>query len=135
MACFEVSLEVGTPQGDSFEAVQVLVDTGSFFTWLAPSLLARLGVVPSSRSPFQLADGRIVEKDMGETRVRLDGQERTTLVVFGNENAPALLGAYTLEGFGLAVDPVNQRLVPVPVFPAAAQLADGWASLTGSRRW
>lgn len=36
----------------------------------------------------------------------------TTLVVFGDDGAPALLGAYTLEGLGLAVDPVEQRLVP-----------------------
>jgi hypothetical protein len=25
-----------------------------------------------------------------------------------------LLGAFTLEGFGLGVDPVNRRLIPVP---------------------
>ncbi len=51
---------------------------------------------------------------MAETRVRLNGQTRTTLVVFGEEATLPLLGAYTLEGFGLAADPVNRRLVPVP---------------------
>ena len=35
-----------------------------------------------------------------------------TLVAFGEDNAPPVLGAYTLEGFGLAVDTVMQRLVP-----------------------
>ena len=35
----------------------------------------------------------------------------TTLVVFGEEDAPILLGAYTLEGLTLVVDPVEQRLV------------------------
>ncbi len=33
-------------------------------------------------------------------------------MVFGEDNAPVLLGAYTLEGLALAVDPVTQRLVP-----------------------
>lgn len=36
----------------------------------------------------------------------------TTLVVFGEDNAPVLLGAHTLEGLSLAVDPVAQRMVP-----------------------
>ena len=51
---------------------------------------------------------------MAETKVRLNGQERTTLVVFGEEDTDALLGAYTLEGFGLAPDPVGRRLITVP---------------------
>ena len=33
-------------------------------------------------------------------------------MVFGEDDAPSLLGAYTLEGLGLAVDPASQRLVP-----------------------
>ena len=78
------------------------------------STLARLGVTPTYRFPFVLADGRRIEKDMAETKVRRDDQERTTLVVFGDEGSLPLLGAYTLEGFGLAPDPVNRRLMPVP---------------------
>jgi len=35
-----------------------------------------------------------------------------TIVVFGEDEAPPLLGAYTLEGLALAVDPTSQRLVP-----------------------
>ena len=35
-----------------------------------------------------------------------------TIVVFGDEGAPALLGVYTLEAALLAVDPVGQTLVP-----------------------
>lgn len=30
----------------------------------------------------------------------------------GEDDAPPLLGAYTLEGLVLAVDPVDQRLIP-----------------------
>ena len=35
------------------------------------------------------------------------------MVVFGDEDAEPLLGAVTLEEFGLGVDPVRRRLVPV----------------------
>jgi len=34
-------------------------------------------------------------------------------VVFGDEGSTSMLGAYTLEGFGLAPDPLNRRLIPV----------------------
>ena len=62
---------------------------------------------------FRLADQRVEEYDVGETRMRLDGRERAVLVVFGPEGANALLGAATLELFHLGVDPIGQRLVPV----------------------
>lgn len=111
---FRVAMEIGNAEGTSFELVEVLVDTGASYSWVPGSILHRLGVVAGLRFPFILADGRRIEREMAETRVRLDGQTRTTLVVFGDEGTQPLLGAYTLEGFGLAPDPVNRRLVPVP---------------------
>ena len=50
---------------------------------------------------------------MAEARIRVEGRETTSWVIFGNEDGGALLGAYTLEGVFLAVDPYNQRLTPV----------------------
>ena len=50
--------------------------------------------------------------DIGQAWATVDGDSVVTLVVFGGDDAPALLGAYTLEGLVLAVDPVEQRLVP-----------------------
>lgn len=94
--------------------MEALVDTGASYTWVPASVLTGLGIRPSFRFPFLLADGRHIERDMAETRVRLDGKERTTLVVFGDDETQPLLGAYTLEGFGVAPDPLNRRLIPVP---------------------
>ena len=37
-----------------------------------------------------------------------------TVVVFGDDGRPTLLGAVTLEGFGLGVDPLGQKLIEVP---------------------
>lgn len=114
MGTFYVKIEVGDPAGKQWEAVEALVDTGATYTWLPRPLLERLGLVPAFRFPFVLADGRRIEREMAETRVRLDGKTRTTLVVFGDEGTQPLLGAYTMEGFGLAPDPVNRRLIEVP---------------------
>ena len=114
MGTFYVALEIVGPSDGRSESVQALVDTGASYSWVAASVLQRLGVEPTIRFPFILADGRRIERDMAEARVRLNGEERTTLVVFGDEGTRALLGAYALEGFGLSADPVNRRLVSVP---------------------
>ena len=59
-----------------------------------------------------MADGRPVESEIGEARATINGRSIPTLVVFGADDARALLGAYTLEGLRLAVDPTHRRLVP-----------------------
>ena len=93
----------------SFEA---LVDTGAAYTILPGRQLRELGVEPTGQRRFLLADGRRIYLDYGEARAAIDGESVTTIVVFGEDDGPPLLGAYTLEGLGLAVDPVEQRLVP-----------------------
>ena len=116
MDTFYVALEIGGPLGGRFESIQALVDTGTTYSWVPASVLSRLEVKPTFRFPFVLADGRRIERDMAETRVRLSGEGRTTIVVFGDEGTQALMGAYALEGFGLSADPVNRRLVPATGF-------------------
>ena len=111
MGTFRVTMEIGDAQGQRWEPLEALVDTGSTFTWIPRDILDRLGIQPEFREEFQTADGRIIERNMAQTRARLDGQERITIVVFGSPGDSTLLGAYTLEGFSLAPDPVNRRLV------------------------
>jgi len=120
---FRVTIEIGDPRGERYEAMEALVDTGATYTWIPRSALERLGVTPAFRFPFVLADGRQIEREMAETRIRLNGRSRTTLVVFGDEGTQPLLGAYALEGLGLAPDPVNRRLIPVPGLLMASQIS------------
>lgn len=77
-------------------------------------MLSPLGIDPRETVSFQLADDRIVEYEVGEARVRLDGRERTTLVVFGPDGTSPLLGATTLQLFNLAVDSTREQLISVP---------------------
>src|SRR4030065_1394211 len=107
MVSFRAGIEIGSPQGERYETVDAMVDTGATYTWVPRDVLARLGVQPEFRQQFVTADGRTIERDVAETRVRLDGQQRTTMVVFGDDGAMPLLGAYTLEGFGLAAGPLG----------------------------
>lgn len=113
MGTFRTSIEIGDPLGQHWQAVEALVDTGASYTWVPASMLAKLGVRPQFRREFITADNRVIERDMAVTMARWDGQALPTLVVFGEDGALPLLGAYTLEGFGLAPDPVNRRLIRV----------------------
>ncbi len=114
MGTFRVRIEVGDPAGQRFEPVEALVDTGASHTVFPGSFLSSLGVQPDERAIFRLADGRMVECDVGEAWIRIDGRRRMTVVVFGDEGIEPLLGAVTLEEFRLAADPVQRRLVSVP---------------------
>ncbi len=90
------------------------MDTGASHTMLPREVLASLGVETVERLSFHLADERVEDYDVGEARIRLDGRERTTLVVFGPEGSGPLLGATTLQLFNMAVDTVKEQLVRVP---------------------
>jgi predicted aspartyl protease len=114
MGTFSVTIDAGDPQGQRFRAVEALVDTGASYTSLPSGLLRELGVAPHGQRPFLLSTGDTVVRDVGRTWVRIDGQTEMTIVVFGDDGASPLLGAVTLEEFGLGVDPIARKLIPVP---------------------
>ena len=111
---FSVTVQIADLSRQRYEAVEAIVDTGATYTVVPASLLGALGVQRLERRTFELADQRVVEFDVGEVKLRLNGRELTVLAVFGPENTTPLLGATTLELFGLGVDPVGRRLVSVP---------------------
>ena len=111
MGTFRWPLRISSLDGQRNRDMEATVDTGAAYTTLPGGLLRELGIEPVGKRRFLLADGRRVEMDYGEARATVDGESVTTLVVFEEDGAPALLGAYTLEGLAMAVDPVEQRLV------------------------
>ena len=114
MGTFSVSIHLRNEVTSEFVQVEALVDTGATYTMLPADLLETLGVEAIGQRDFELADNRRVRYDVGEAKMRLNGDELTVLVVFAPEATATLLGATALELFGLAVDPVNQRLISVP---------------------
>ena len=116
MGTFTVMLGVADPQGRRYDEVEALVDSGATYTVLPTSRLEGLGVTPHESRTFVLADGNRVERGFGRTWISLNGRRDVSPVVFWDEGSLPLLGAVTLEIFGLAVDPVNRRLIPVEAF-------------------
>ena len=111
MGTFNWPLRLSSVDGLRTRDLEALVDTGATYTMAPARLLRELGIAPMGSRRLLLADGRRAEMEIGEARATIDGDSVTTLVVFGPDDSPALLGGYTLEGLGLAVDPVEQRLV------------------------
>ena len=109
---FTSALRVTGMDGQRSADVEAVVDTGAAYTALPGRLLRELGVAPMGKRRFLLADGRPVDMDYSRAWVTIDGESEVTIVVFGEDDGQALLGAYTLEGLALAADPVAQRLVP-----------------------
>ena len=127
---FRAAIGLATEPDGPSEAITALVDTGATYTLVPAPILRRLGVEPISRQTFRVADGSRVEQEIGWLLVRIDGEERPTVVVFGDDGAEPLLGAVTMEEFGLGVDPVRRRLGPVDGYlvglrPEAAGAAVG----------
>jgi clan AA aspartic protease len=114
MGTFRVSIQLARATDDRFETMDARVDTGASYTWIPRDVLDGLGVRPDEERLFVLADGRENRYPMAWVRVKLGGRIQPTLAVFGDLDTEPILGAFTLEGFGLGVDPVNRRLIPVP---------------------
>lgn len=118
MGLFQVDIEVLPANGGAAERQTVLVDTGASYLSLPASVLQRMGYQPIGTQRVIFATGETAIWQVTEVRVRLEGRERTVLAFRASEQAPKLLGAQTLETFGLGVDPLARRLVPVDAYLA-----------------
>ena len=125
MGTFTVPIQIGNQVTGEFVAIDALVDTGATYSLLPADIVARLGIISVGQRDFELADQRHVQYDVGEARLRLNGAELTVLVVFAPEGTSPLLGATALELFGLAADPVNQRLISVPALLKLTATVEG----------
>jgi hypothetical protein len=69
---------------------------------------------------FVKADGTALARSTGYAIVHVAGTETSDEVVFGEPEDLVLLGARSLEGLNLRVEPVTKRLVDAGLAPAAA---------------
>ena len=91
---------------------KLFVDTGSDYTWIPTRLLEKIGVQREKKDvTFMMANGQTISRNVGFAIVRLDKHFTIDEVVFAEEGDLPLLGARTLEGLNLTVDPKRKRLV------------------------
>jgi predicted aspartyl protease len=100
---------------------RLLVDTGSELSWIAASTLEGVGIAREKKDvAFVLANGGHVTRSVGFALVRVGERFTIDEVVFAEPGDLRILGARTLEGLNLAIDPVRRRLVAAGPLPAAA---------------
>jgi predicted aspartyl protease len=116
-----VAIENPLRRGDRRELPDTLVDTGAELTWAPTVVLEGLGITRQKRLGFRTADGRAVFRDVGYAIVHAGGTETNDEVVFAEEGDMILLGARSLEGLNLRVDPRLKQLVDAgPIIAAVA---------------
>ena len=121
MGTFKSKLRVWNPaQPEKAEELEVLVDTGAAFSWVSRTRLERLGVAPSRRMPFRTIDGRVLERELAIVHIGTNGYVAPELVVMAEPGEMEVIGAHSIEGLGMAADPVQKKLVPTIMLAVAA---------------
>lgn len=121
MGTFRTTIEIENPvrPGRRQAVADALVDTGAELSWIPAPMLESLGVERKKRLRFRQASGSILERDTGYAIIHAGGTETNDEVVFGEPGDLVLLGARSLEGLNLRVDPVNRLFVDAGPAPAA----------------
>lgn len=114
MGYVRAQLRISNPQQPGrVEEVELLADSGAIYIVLPTPLLERLGIQREGKERFQVADGRIIERDYGVIRVQIGERRGATRVVFGREGDASVLGVTALEELGLKINPTSGQLEPL----------------------
>lgn len=99
---------------------RILVDTGSEYTWVSAVMLEKIGVAREKKDvEFVMANGQRITRSVGFAIVRVEKSFTIDEIVFAEKGDLLLLGARSLEGLNLSVDPRRKRLVAAgPVLAA-----------------
>jgi len=123
MGTFYARCKLENPADRSKSVVipKLLVDTGSEFTWVSERMLERIGIGREKKDlRFVLANGQEVTRSVGFAIIRLDKYFTIDEVVFAEPGDLHLLGAHTLEGLNLIIEPARRRLIAAGPLPAAS---------------
>jgi len=122
MGTFRTSIEIENPAkpGDRRTIPSALVDTGAELSWFPRGVLEELEIEQLKVWHFRQADGTVLARWTGAVRLSVGGVWTVDEVVFGESHDLVLLGARSLEGLNLRIEPVTKRLVDAGPAPAAA---------------
>jgi predicted aspartyl protease len=109
------SVEIANPANPRRKArLRLLVDSGAAYSVVPTATLKRLGIRPTGRRGFLLADGSELHRQTGAALFRFEGHDGASTVIFGEPGDAAHLGVVTLEELGLLLDPMRRELRPMP---------------------
>ena len=122
MSAFYLDMVAINPKHEEIRSqpVRVMVDSGSELSWMPAEALNKAGIGPRRKRRFRMADGRIMERDVGYCILEAQGFGTNDEVVFAEPGDMCLLGVRTLEGFGVVVDAIAHRLLSSVTIVAGA---------------
>lgn len=111
-----LQIQVANPaQPEAGESLEFLIDSGAVYSVVPARVLQKLGIQPIAEQEFRLADGSKIVRKKGVALFRYGDRVGGADVIFGEEGDSLLLGAFTLESLGLALDPLKRQLRPLPM--------------------
>ncbi len=114
-----LEIAVGNPADPEITRdVEFLVDSGAIYSVVPSAILQELHIKPLAEQSFRLADGSKIMRKKGVAIFKYGDQIGGADVIFGEEGDSTLLGAFTLEALGLALDPLKRELLPLPMILA-----------------
>ena len=111
--CFRVDVSSSHLADRSRSAIvpQMLVDTGSEATWVPREILEQLGIPRRKVRTFRAGNERF-DRDVGYAILRIAPDlETADEVVFAEADDPVILGARSLTGLNVRVDPERKTFV------------------------
>jgi predicted aspartyl protease len=131
MGCFYVNITIRhiTDRTKSAVIERALVDTGREATWVPRKVLEQLGIAAEKKDrTFVMANGQTITRTVGYAIVEVTPEYKTPEyktvdeVVFAEDGDLPLLGARSLEGLNVRVDPEGKQLVAAGPIVAAGHL-------------
>jgi hypothetical protein len=132
---FRVDIELENPArpGERRTVRSLLVDTRAALSWVPADVLESLGIERRAARQFRRAAGTVFERWIGAVFIHVAGRATFDDLVFGEPGDPVLLGARSLAGLNLRVEPMTRTLVDAGPAPAAVSVLEVSAG-AGSQR-
>jgi len=119
MGLTRIEIEVGNPANPEITVpVDFLVDSGAIYSVVPTEILQKLGIKPLIEEKFSLADGSRITRQKSGAMFKYQARIGVADVIFGEKDDAVLLGCFTLEALGLALDPLKRELKPLPLILA-----------------
>jgi len=103
-------IKIYSPDLSRFDEAELLVDTGSTYTWIDGEVLEKLEVNVRKVWRLKAIDGRIIERRIGDALIECMEEQAPTVVVFAEKGDGKVLGVHALEGLRLEIDPSTGEL-------------------------
>ncbi|MDI6788837.1 MAG: aspartyl protease [Planctomycetota bacterium] len=114
-----LTIEVGNPANPLVTVpVEFLIDSGAIYSVVPSDILIKLGITALTKEEFRLANGEKITRQKGIALFKYGNKIGGSDVIFGEPDDSNLLGAFTLESLGLALDPLKRELKPLPMILA-----------------